>query len=102
MKKFIFIDMGSRFRANPQGGVLNTPLVQRYCPVTEVKFHLWIETVIEDDGEEVLQLQYEQISFFEFSFFLDGSKLRWPHIQVNTLRKKDWVESRMRRDQQNT
>jgi len=92
MKEFTFIDMGTRFAATPNGGVLNTPLVARYCPVTEMKMRLWIETVIED-GEEILQLQYEQIVFFEFSNFVDGSMTRWPHIMVNTLRKKDWVEA---------
>ena len=68
-------------------GVLNTPMVAKYCPATEVHYRMWLETV-EEDGEEILQLQYEQIVFFEFSFFIDGSLTRWPHIQVNTLRKK--------------
>ena len=47
---------------------------------------MWIETVIED-GKEILQLQYEQIVFFEFDFGNDGGTTSWPHIQVNTLRK---------------
>lgn len=91
MKDHTLIHLGTKFEAGPQGGVINTPLVQKYCPVTEVQYRMWIETVIED-GEEILQLQYEQICFFEFSFFVDGSLTRWPHIQVNTLRKKDWVD----------
>jgi len=92
IKNHTFIDMGTRFSSNPQGGVLNTPMVQKYCNVTEVQFRMWIETVIED-GEEVLQLQYEQIVYMEFGFARDGSLTRWPHIQVNTLRKKDWVDA---------
>ena len=53
-----------------------------------MKFRMWIETVI-DCGKEVLQLQYEQIQIFEFQFGTDGGTTRWPHIQVNTLRKKE-------------
>jgi hypothetical protein len=48
---------------------------------------MWLETVIED-GQEVLQLQYEQIIFFEFMVGSNGQTTRWPHIQINTLRKK--------------
>ena len=68
-------------------------MVAKYCPVTEVRYRMWLETVIED-GEEILQLQYEQIVMFEFSPFLDGSIARWPHIQVNTLRQKKWVDTK--------
>ena len=49
---------------------------------------MWLETVIEADGTEVLQLQYEQIIFFEFMVGSNGQTTRWPHIQINTLRKK--------------
>lgn len=93
IKTHTFIDMGTRFSADPQGGVFNTPFVKKYCNVTEVQFRMWIETVVEDDGEEVLQLQYEQIVYMEFGYARDGSLTRWPHIQVNTLRKKDWVDA---------
>ncbi|MFZ7091316.1 peroxidase, FMP-type [Primorskyibacter sp. 2E233] len=70
-----------------QGGVLNTPIVRRYVPVVRMDMQMWIETVVED-GEEILQLQYAQIVDFEFHFGTDGGVTRWPHIQVNTLRKK--------------
>ncbi|WP_228430657.1 hypothetical protein [Chryseobacterium oleae] len=40
-----------------------------------------------EDGKEILQLQYEQIVFFESDFGNDGGTTSWPHIQVNTLRK---------------
>ena len=55
-----------------------------------MNFKLWIETVIVD-GEEIMQLQYEQIMFFGFQFGFIGVTTRWPHIQINTLRKaKDY------------
>jgi hypothetical protein len=85
--KYVLIELTSEEQGGPEGGVLNTPFVKRFVPVTEMKLRMWIETVIED-GVEVLQLQYEQIQFFEFHFGTDGGTTRWPHIQINTLRKK--------------
>ncbi|OPX55442.1 hypothetical protein SAMN02745127_01676 [Oceanospirillum multiglobuliferum] len=81
------ITMSTQKTGGPQGGILNTPFVQRHTPVTEMSLRIWIETVMEN-GEEILQLQYEQIQIFEFQFGTDGGTTRWPHIQVNTLRKK--------------
>lgn len=99
MKEHIVIDLNSRIeigqRAGFNGSVTNTPMIAKYCPVTEVRFRMWIQTIIED-GEEVLQLQYEQIIFFEFGFGTDGSHTRWPHIQTNTLRQKKWVDAKMK------
>ncbi len=86
ISKYTFIQLTSKHDGGPQGGVLNTPFVQRFANVTEVNLNMWLETVIED-GKEVLQLQYEQIMFFEFMFGSNGGTTRWPHIQVNTLRK---------------
>lgn len=84
---YTLIQLTSKHDGGPQGGVLNSPFVQRFANVAEVTFNMWLETVLED-GQEVLQLQYEQIIFFEFMFGSDGKTTRWPHIQVNTLRKK--------------
>lgn len=85
--KFILIQMDTQEEGGPRGGILNTPLVSKYVPVTRMQLRMWIETVMED-GEEILQLQYEQIQHFEFHFGTDGGTTVWPHIQVNTLRKK--------------
>ncbi len=85
--KHTFINLSTKHEGGPQGGILNIPFVQRNTPVVEMQCRLWIETVIEDE-KEVLQLQYEQIQFFEFQFGTDGGTTRWPHIQINTLRKK--------------
>ena len=87
IKEFALIQLTSREQGGPEGGILNTPFVNRFVPTTEMNFNLWIETVIEN-GEEILQLQYEQVQFFEFHFGTDGGTTRWPHIQINTLRKK--------------
>ena len=87
VKSFVLIEMSTKEPGGPQGGVLNTPFVERFTPVHEMNFRLWIET-IEENGVELQQLQYEQIQFFEFHFGTDGGTTRWPHIQINTLRKK--------------
>lgn len=88
IKKYTLIQLSSKHDGGPQGGILNTPFVQKFANVTEMNLNLWIQTVLDDDGNEVLQLQYEQVLFFEFMFGSNGQNTRWPHIQVNTLRKK--------------
>jgi hypothetical protein len=87
IKESILIRLDTAADAGPRGGVLNSPIISRYAPTTRVQFRMWIETVVES-GKEVLQLQYEQISHFEFHFGTDGGTTSWPHIQVNTLRKR--------------
>ncbi|WP_152680313.1 peroxidase, FMP-type [Chromobacterium subtsugae] len=88
MEKYTLIQLTSKHNGGPQGGILNTPFVSTFANVTEMSLNLWIQTVIDSDGCEVLQLQYEQVLFFEFMFGSNGQVTRWPHIQVNTLRKK--------------
>jgi hypothetical protein len=85
--KYSLIEMSTKENGGPQGSVINSPFTERYTPVREMDFRMWIETIFED-GEEILQLQYEQIQYFEFQFGTGGGTTRWPHIQVNTLRKK--------------
>jgi hypothetical protein len=87
IKSYALIELSSKKQGGPEGGILNIPFVKRFVPTTDMSLRMWIETVIED-GEEILQLQYEQIQFFEFHFGTDGGTTRWPHIQINTLRKK--------------
>eukprot|EP01063_Lacrimia_lanifica_P020813 TRINITY_DN280_c0_g2_i1.p1 TRINITY_DN280_c0_g2~~TRINITY_DN280_c0_g2_i1.p1 ORF type:complete len:524 (+),score=180.51 TRINITY_DN280_c0_g2_i1:120-1574(+) len=72
----------------PQGGVLSTPLSFRNTPVSRVTFRLWLEEV-EEDGQMIKQLQYEQRMLFAFGFGKSGAQTFWPHIQVNTLRLKE-------------
>lgn len=86
VSNYVLVQMSSKMKTGAQGGILNVPFVNRFVPTVEVDMSMWIETVIED-GKEILQLQYEQIVFFEFHFGNDGGTTSWPHIQVNTLRK---------------
>jgi hypothetical protein len=86
--KYTLIQLSSKHDGGPQGGIMNTPFLQKFVNVTEMNLNLWIQTVVED-GQEILQLQYEQVLFFEFMFGSNGQTTRWPHIQVNTLRKKN-------------
>lgn len=93
---YVLIQMSSKMKTGAQGGILNVPFVNRFAPTVEVDFRLWIETVIEE-GKEILQLQYEQIIFFEFDFGNDGGTTSWPHIQVNTLRKIEDIPADQRK-----
>ncbi|WP_347220090.1 peroxidase, FMP-type [Chryseobacterium sp.] len=93
---YVLIQLSSKMKTGAQGGILNVPFVNRFVPTVEVDFRLWIETVIED-GKEILQLQYEQIIFFEFDFGNDGGTTSWPHIQVNTLRKMEDIPDDQRK-----
>lgn len=88
VKRYTLLQMDTEEQTGPQGGILNTPIIHKYVRVVKMTFRMWIET-IEEDGEEILQLQYEQVVDFEFQFGTDGGVTRWPHIQVNTLRKKN-------------
>jgi len=88
ISKHTKITLSTKHDGGPQGGILNTPFIQKFASVTEMNLNMWLETVVED-GKEVLQLQYEQIIFFEFMVGSNGKTTRWPHIQVNTLRKKE-------------
>lgn len=96
VSNYVFVQMSSKMKTGAQGGILNVPFVNRFVPTVEVDFRLWIETVIED-GKEILQLQYEQIVFFEFDFGNDGGTTSWPHIQVNTLRKLEDIPADQRK-----
>lgn len=92
----VLVQMSSKMKTGAQGGILNVPFVNRFVPTVEVDFRMWIETIIED-GKEIIQLQYEQIVFFEFDFGNDGGTTSWPHIQVNTLRKLEDIPEDQRR-----
>jgi hypothetical protein len=83
----IQLDTRATDGAGPQGGIISVPFLKKYVPSTRAQFNLWIEKVVVD-GHVVMQLQYEQIINFEFGFGTDGGTTVWPHIQVNTLRKK--------------
>ncbi|MGK4566298.1 peroxidase, FMP-type [Flavobacterium sp. 3HN19-14] len=96
IKNHIMIQMSSKNKTGAQGGILNVPFVNRFVPTVEMNTRMWIETVVED-GREILQLQYEQVIFFEFAFGDDGGTTSWPHIQVNTLRKIEDVSPEQRR-----
>jgi hypothetical protein len=96
IKNHVHIQMSSKNKTGAQGGILNVPFVNRFVPTVEMNMNMWVETVVED-GRQILQLQYEQVIFFEFHFGDDGGTTSWPHIQVNTLRKIEDVSPEQRR-----
>ncbi|GAB3012467.1 hypothetical protein GCM10027051_14310 [Niabella terrae] len=96
VSNYVLVKLSSRMPTGAEGGILNVPFVNRFVPTVEVEMSMWIETVIED-GKEILQLQYEQIVFFEFQFGNSGGTTSWPHIQANTLRKIEDIPADQRR-----
>lgn len=96
IKNHVLIELSSKNKTGAQGGILNVPFVNRFVSTVEMNMRMWIETVVEN-GKEILQLQYEQIIFFEFDFGDDGGTTSWPHIQVNTLRKLEDVSPDQKR-----
>ncbi|WP_202703066.1 peroxidase, FMP-type [Flavobacterium sp. UGB4466] len=96
VKNHVLIEMSSKNKTGAQGGILNVPFVNRFVPTVEMNMRMWIETVVENK-KEILQLQYEQVIFFEFDFGDDGGTTSWPHIQVNTLRKMEDVSPDQKR-----
>lgn len=83
------IEMFTKNESGTQGGILNIPFVNKYVPTIDMTMNMWLQVVKTKKGNHILQLQYEQVVNFEFHFGDDGGTTRWPHIQVNTLRKED-------------
>jgi len=97
IKSYQLIELDSSSNNNGQGGyqggITNIPILQKYARVRKMRHRLWLETVEETDQDgnvsEIQQLQYEQTIFVAFMFGSDGGQTIWPHITVNTLRKKE-------------
>ena len=73
------------------GGVLNIPFVTKYANAPTFTSTYWIETVKDPVTKQPFQqLQYSQctnIEFFE-NEEKPGELIKWPHVNVNTLRKQ--------------
>ena len=93
-KSYDMIELDSFHNTGVQGGVINNPMIERYCRVVRMRYRMWIEEVYDEEFEGLIeQLQYEQIVDFEFQFGSDGGTTLWPHIQVNTLRREKDIPS---------
>lgn len=87
--KYDLIELDSFHDTGVQGATINNPMINRYCKVTRMRYRMWFEEVFDEEfGGVIEQLQYEQIVDFEFMFGSDGGTTKWPHIQVNTLRRE--------------
>lgn len=86
-KSYDLITLDSFHDTGVQGATVNNVMIERYCRVARMRFRMWLEEIIDDDGNVIDQLQYEQIVDFEFMFGSNGGTTLWPHIQVNTLRR---------------
>merc|ERR1712150_158602 len=90
--------MGDTYHANGEpAGAVNTVMVERYCRVSRMQNRIWVCKVYDQELDKVVdQIQYEQISDFEFGYHPDGRIIVWPHIQVNTLRRLEDIPRRRR------
>lgn len=87
--KYEMIVLDSFHDTGVQGGAINNVMVHRYCKVTRMRYRMWLEEVYDEEfGGNIEQIQYEQIVDFEFMFGSNGGTTKWPHIQVNTLRRE--------------
>ncbi len=94
IQSYDYFELSTKHQDGIQGGALNNVGSQRYAKVVEMQLRMWIEKVRDPStGKLVDQLQYEQRVFFEFQFGVNGEVTRWPHFQVNTLRRKEDLES---------
>jgi hypothetical protein len=94
--KYNLIELDSFHDTGVQGATINNVMIDRYCKVTRMRFRMWIEEVYDEAfGGNIEQLQYEQIVDFEFMFGSNGGTTKWPHIQVNTLRREQDIPMKM-------
>lgn len=92
---YVRIDMDTfeQSDSGARGAVINIPFINRFVPAVRTKFTLWLQCIEVEhpetgETEYVHQIQYEQQVFFEFGAGDNGGTTRWPHIQVNTLRRE--------------
>ncbi|HEX3463554.1 MAG TPA: heme-binding protein [Candidatus Elarobacter sp.] len=71
----------------PMGGIVNLPFIRQHVDATQFTAAYWVETVQGDDGTTFQQLQYAQNTILEFFEFDGPGKVRWPHMNLNTLVK---------------
>ncbi len=88
-KRYDLIELDTLQDTGLQGATVNNAMIDRYCRVVRMQFRMWLEEIVDEESGKVIdQLQYEQIVSFEFMFGSNGGTTRWPHIQVNTLRRE--------------
>lgn len=71
------------------GNIANIPFVQNHVSPSRFQSTFWIEEVT-SEGVSFLQLQYSQqvdLNFLSRNSPPAGSVIKWPHANVNTLRK---------------
>lgn len=67
---------------HPVGKIVNIPFIDKNAEATRLDAIFWIETVVQPDGTEFMQLQYTQTVNLRFD------EIDWPHISVATLVKQ--------------
>lgn len=95
--RYDLIELDSFQDTGVQGATVNNVMIERYCRVVRMRFRMWLEEIFDEERNQVIdQLQYEQIVDFEFMFGSSGGTTRWPHIQINTLRRERDIPPELR------
>jgi hypothetical protein len=96
-RSYDLIELDSRHDTGVQGATTNNVMIDRYCRVTRMRVRIWLEEILDEESGKIIdQLQYEQIVDFEFMFGSNGGTTKWPHIQVNTLRREKDIPPKLR------
>jgi hypothetical protein len=72
-----------------KGGIENIASIDSNTPTPSMDAIFWIETLVDQHGNEFQQLQYSQQVMIDFPISSNkpGETIRWPHISVNTLKR---------------
>lgn len=71
------------------GGIVNIPFVTRQADAAEMKSTFWIMDVETKEGQRQKRLQYTQTVMLDFFKNPAGEVIRWPHVSINTMTKKE-------------
>ncbi|MDB5073558.1 MAG: hypothetical protein JWM87_4669 [Candidatus Eremiobacteraeota bacterium] len=83
------ITFTARTDAYPQGGLLNIPFIQKYADASLFAATMWLAYESSASGTPDLTLQYAQLTMIDFAQQPDqrSGLIKWPHIDINTLKK---------------
>jgi hypothetical protein len=72
---------------NDGGGVNNIPFIIKQAKTSEMESTLWIQELdaTDEQGNSQIRLQYSQLVYLEFFPSIEGGRIRWPHVSINTL-----------------
>ncbi|SIS63365.1 heme-binding protein [Chryseobacterium gambrini] len=78
------------------GGILNIPFIQTNVNATKMDATFWIEDITDSNGNADQILQYSQTINLVFPATGSAQPINWPHVTVNTMRKRPETEMQFR------